>query len=196
MTLDQAIRILDPATTTEELERIYYYGGFHGNEVTDAAINEALRIALEVMRNCYKEKSNMTLTEFCEMAGGQFKAITINVFDGKVNDSDIMQQGTPSVWNSLFLTPQIQAHFCGTSMHPLKWSSFMQLTAMFSMWCSQSELVTRQTKFLRRNKIESSILRALYHCRGVYLGLLRVYVQEARQRPDKHLRRCDKGNVR
>ena len=83
MTLDQAIRILDPATTTEELERIYYYGGFHGNEVTDAAINEALRIALEVMRNCYKEKSNRTLTEFCEMAGGQFKAITINVFDGK-----------------------------------------------------------------------------------------------------------------
>lgn len=25
----------------------------------------------------------MTLTEFCEMAGGQVKEITINVFDGK-----------------------------------------------------------------------------------------------------------------
>lgn len=43
MTLDQAIRLIDPATTTEELEKIYYYGGFHGNEVTDAAINEAIR---------------------------------------------------------------------------------------------------------------------------------------------------------
>ncbi len=46
----------------------------------------------------------------------------------------------------------------------------MQLTAMYSMWYSQSELATRQTKFLRRNKIESSILCALYHRRGVYLG--------------------------
>lgn len=83
MTLDQAIRLIDPATTAEELERIYYYGGFHGNEATDAALNEAIRIALEVMRNCYKEKSKMTLTEFCEMAGSLFKNITINVFDGK-----------------------------------------------------------------------------------------------------------------
>lgn len=83
MTLDQAIRLIDPATTAEELERIYYYGGFHGNEATDAALNEAIRITLEVMRNCYKEKSKMTLTEFCEMAGGQVKETTINVFDGK-----------------------------------------------------------------------------------------------------------------
>lgn len=43
MTLDQAIRLIDPATTAEELERIYAYGGSHGNEVTDAAINEAIR---------------------------------------------------------------------------------------------------------------------------------------------------------
>ena len=39
----EAIRLIDPATTAEELERIYYYGGFHGNEATDAAINEAIR---------------------------------------------------------------------------------------------------------------------------------------------------------
>lgn len=83
MTIDQAIRLLDPTTTAAELERIYVYGGFHGNEATDAALNEAVRSALEVMRNCYKEKSKMTLTEFCEMAGSQFKNITINVFDGK-----------------------------------------------------------------------------------------------------------------
>lgn len=83
MTLDQAIRLIDPTTTAEELERIYAYGGFHGNEATDAALNEAIRIALEVMRNCYKEKSKMTLSEFCEMAGSHFTNITINVFDGK-----------------------------------------------------------------------------------------------------------------
>lgn len=43
MTLDQAIRLIDPATTAEELERIYAYGDFHGNEATDAALNEAIR---------------------------------------------------------------------------------------------------------------------------------------------------------
>lgn len=80
MTLDQAIRLIDPATTAEELERIYAYGGFHGNEVTDAVLNEAIRIALEVMRNCYKEKSKMTLNEFCSLVGGDMGPATINVF--------------------------------------------------------------------------------------------------------------------
>lgn len=92
MTIDQAIRILDPETTTEELEKIYYYGGFHGNEVTDVAINEALRIALEVMRNCYKEKSNMTLKEFCNLVSADMGPATINVFQkgnrDKYYDSD------------------------------------------------------------------------------------------------------------
>ena len=32
MTLDQAIRLIAPATTTEELEKIYYYGGRKTNE--------------------------------------------------------------------------------------------------------------------------------------------------------------------
>jgi hypothetical protein len=36
-----------------------------------------------------------------------------------------------------------------------------------------AELTTRR---LRRNKLESSILCALYHRRGIYLGLLRFYV--------------------
>ena len=80
MTLDQAIRLIDPATTAEELERIYAYGGFHDNEVTDAVLNEAIRIALEVMRNCYKEKSKMTLNEFCSLVGGDMGPATINVF--------------------------------------------------------------------------------------------------------------------
>lgn len=80
MTLDQAIRLIDPATTAEELERIYYYGGFHGNEATDAALNEAIRIALEVMRNCYKEQQKMTLNEFCSLVGGDMGPATINVF--------------------------------------------------------------------------------------------------------------------
>lgn len=99
MTLDQAIRILDPATTAEELDNTYYYGGFHGNEAVTAAINEAVRIAVEIMREHKEEKSKMTLTEFCEMASGHPKNITINVFDGKgnrlryyaINDSECLE---------------------------------------------------------------------------------------------------------
>ena len=56
MTLDQAIRLLDPATTTEELDNAYYYGGFHGNEAVTAAINEDVRIAVEIMREHKEEK--------------------------------------------------------------------------------------------------------------------------------------------
>lgn len=80
MTLDQAIRILDPETTTEELDKIYYYGGFHGNEAITAAINEAVRIAVELMRKHKKEQQTMTLTEFFSLAGGNMGLATINVF--------------------------------------------------------------------------------------------------------------------
>ena len=80
MTIDQAIRILDPETITEELDKIYYYGGFHGNEATTAAINEAVRIAVELMRKHKKEQQKMTLNEFCSLVGGDIGPATINVF--------------------------------------------------------------------------------------------------------------------
>lgn len=59
MTLDQAIRILDvsdPETRYKELDDIYYHGGFRSNEAVDDAINEATRIAVEIMRKYQKEK--------------------------------------------------------------------------------------------------------------------------------------------
>lgn len=37
MTINQAIRILDPETTAEELAAIEYYGGLHGREKMVAA---------------------------------------------------------------------------------------------------------------------------------------------------------------
>ena len=43
MTINQAIRILDPATTAEELATIEYYGGLHGREKMVAACDEACR---------------------------------------------------------------------------------------------------------------------------------------------------------
>ena len=50
MTIKQAIRILDPATTAEELAAIEYYGGLHGREKMVAACDEACRIAVGIMR--------------------------------------------------------------------------------------------------------------------------------------------------
>lgn len=61
MTIDQAIRILDvsdPETRTKELNDIYSYynSGHRGNAAVDNAINEAIRIAVEMMRKYQKEK--------------------------------------------------------------------------------------------------------------------------------------------
>jgi hypothetical protein len=61
MTIDQAIRILDildPETRTKELNDIYsrYHDARRGNEEVDNAINEAIRIAVEMMRKYQKEK--------------------------------------------------------------------------------------------------------------------------------------------
>jgi len=50
MTIEQAIRILDPATTAEELAAIDYYGGLHGREKMVAACEEACRVAVRIMR--------------------------------------------------------------------------------------------------------------------------------------------------
>ena len=47
MTINQAIRILDLATTAEELATIEYYGGLHGREKMVAACEEACRMAVK-----------------------------------------------------------------------------------------------------------------------------------------------------
>lgn len=56
MTIEQAIRILDPATTAEALGEIDYYGGFHGREKMVAACDEACRIAVRIMRKYLEEQ--------------------------------------------------------------------------------------------------------------------------------------------
>ena len=59
MTINQAIRILDPATTAEELAAIEYYGGLHGREKMAAACDEACRIAVGIMRKYQEEHKNI-----------------------------------------------------------------------------------------------------------------------------------------
>ena len=49
MTINQAIRILDPDTSAEALGEIEYYGGLHGHEKMMAACEEACRMAVEIL---------------------------------------------------------------------------------------------------------------------------------------------------
>lgn len=59
MTIEQAIRILDPALTAEELAVIEYYGGLHGREKMVAACDEACRIAVKIMRKHQEEYNDI-----------------------------------------------------------------------------------------------------------------------------------------
>ena len=56
MTINQAIRILDPATTAKALGEIEYYGGLHGREKMVAACDEACRVAVQIMRKYMEEQ--------------------------------------------------------------------------------------------------------------------------------------------
>lgn len=56
MTINQAIHILDPATTAEALGEIEYYGGLHGREKMVAACDEACRMAVQIMRKYMEEQ--------------------------------------------------------------------------------------------------------------------------------------------
>lgn len=58
MTINQAIRILDPATTADELATIEYYGGLHGREKMVAACDEACRMAVQIMRKYLEENKD------------------------------------------------------------------------------------------------------------------------------------------
>ena len=56
MTINQAIRILDPATTAEALGEIEYYGGLHGREKMVAACDEACLMAVQIMIKYMEEQ--------------------------------------------------------------------------------------------------------------------------------------------
>lgn len=50
MTREEAIRILDPATTAEALAEIEYYAGFRGKEAEIEALDEASMMAVAALR--------------------------------------------------------------------------------------------------------------------------------------------------
>ncbi|WP_158580197.1 hypothetical protein [Butyricicoccus sp. AM27-36] len=56
MTIEQAIRILDPETSAAALGEIEYYGGLHGHEKMMVACDEACRMAVQIMRKYMEEQ--------------------------------------------------------------------------------------------------------------------------------------------
>ena len=50
MTIEEAIRILDPATTGEALAEIEYYNGFSGHTACVQAVSDACEIAVAIMK--------------------------------------------------------------------------------------------------------------------------------------------------
>lgn len=55
MTIEQAIRILDPETSAAALGEIECYGGLRGKEKVLVACDEACRMAVEIMRQHLKD---------------------------------------------------------------------------------------------------------------------------------------------
>lgn len=56
MTIEQAIRILEPETSAAALGEIEYYGGLHGHEKMMVACDEACRMAVQIMRKYMEEQ--------------------------------------------------------------------------------------------------------------------------------------------
>lgn len=65
MTIEQAIRILDPETSAAALGEIEYYGGLRGKEKMLAACEDACRVACEVMRK-YHTQADSGLRAFIQ----------------------------------------------------------------------------------------------------------------------------------
>lgn len=71
MTMDEAIRILDPETSFDALAEIEYYGGFNGDKAKVEAVNDACRLAVDALRAQQEAEKNelLTLDELRQMDG-------------------------------------------------------------------------------------------------------------------------------
>ena len=56
LTISDTIQILDPETTSDTIREIECYGGFAGKERAVEAVNQACKIACDIMRDYRKDK--------------------------------------------------------------------------------------------------------------------------------------------
>lgn len=59
MTIEYAIKLLDPATTVETIAELEYYAGFSGKKAAIHAIDDACEIACKAMEKLIPKKPNI-----------------------------------------------------------------------------------------------------------------------------------------
>lgn len=88
MTMEEAIRILDPETTAEALAGIEYYAGFRGEEAVKKAVDDACILAVAALRE-QEQRRWIPVTERLPDSDGFY----IVVMNGDI-------WGEPDVWSS------------------------------------------------------------------------------------------------
>ena len=82
MTLEEACRLIDPATDTSELDKIEYYHGFNGKDAAAAALREASQMVVDFVRRMqwHDAKTPPPLHEECwENSGEKYCSIMSNI---------------------------------------------------------------------------------------------------------------------
>ena len=96
MTREEAIRILDPATTGETLAEIEYYNGFAGKTAAVQAVSDACVLAVAALRE-QEQRRWIPVTERLPEESGMY-IVTAN--DGHVQRvSFVLWQKKNRVWN-------------------------------------------------------------------------------------------------
>lgn len=67
MTLEEAIRLLDPETTGEAIAEIEYYNGFSGKTAAIQAITDACEIAVEAMGRQIPKKPKLEYIDYLDV---------------------------------------------------------------------------------------------------------------------------------
>ena len=81
MTREEAIRILDPETSSEALAEIEYYAGFRGEDAVAKAVDDACILAVAALRE-QEERRWIPVTESPKRKGCYIVAVN-HWFDGK-----------------------------------------------------------------------------------------------------------------
>lgn len=90
MTLEEACRLIDPATDLDALAEIEYYNGFKGKDAAAKALHEAGQMVVDFVRQMsWHDAKNppiisVAVDEYMRLRMGQFEPLTEDlVFDGE-----------------------------------------------------------------------------------------------------------------
>lgn len=80
MTIEEAIRILDPDTTAEALAEVEYYGGFRGNEALVKACEDACIVAVDALKRARWIPCSERMPDLIHFNAGTAYSEAVNVW--------------------------------------------------------------------------------------------------------------------